>query len=131
MPWRVAMLFGVVLGLPLVVGNRIDMSGPAWSVVRDAPGGVAVCCAAGFLGASKGREFDQGIVAVLGAIIIANVIAASVTLLSLSAGHSWSAAIEALDLPLPGMLLLGLPAGAVGAGIAIWCSHRTAQTLKR
>ena len=123
-PWRVATLFGVLLGLPLVVGNVIEVSGPVWHVVGDAPGGVAVCLAAGFVGASRGREFDQGILAVLVAIVIANLMGVIVIVSSLPETHSWSAVVEALDLPLGGMLLLGIPAGTVGAGIATWLNHR-------
>jgi hypothetical protein len=127
MPWRVATLFGVLLGLPLVVGNLIEMSGPVWRVLGDAPGGVAVCFAAGFVGASRSREFDQGILAVLAAIVIANLMGAIVIVSSLSGTHSWSAVIEALDLPLVGMLFLGIPVGTVGAGMATWLSHRAPQ----
>ena len=129
-PWRVAALFGVLLGLTLVVGNMVAISGPVWRVLGKAPLGIAVCFAAGLVGASRRREFDQGILAVLAAIIIATVIGAIVIVSSLPGTRSWSAVVEALDLPLPGMLLLGVPAGTVGAAIATWRSHRaSAATL--
>ena len=129
MPWLVATLFGVLLALPLVVRNMIVVTGPVWHALGDAPGGVAVCFAAGFAGASRGREFDQGILAVLAAIIIANVICASVVVSSLAGTHSASAVVEALDLPLGGMLLLGIPVGTVGAGIATWLNHRSSAAM--
>ena len=119
LPWRVAALFGVVLALPLVVGNVIAVPhvlGPAI--------GLPTCFAAGFAGASRGREFDQGLVAVFAAIVIANLVGAIVIVSSLAGTHSAGAVVDALDLPLPGMLLLGVPVGTVGAGIATWLSHR-------
>ena len=123
MPWRVAVLFGLLLALPLVVGNMIAVSGPVWRVLGEGSG-VAVCFAAGLAGASRRREFDQGILAVFAAIVIANLVGAIVIVSSVAGTHSASAVVEALDLPLPGMLLLGVPVGTVGAGIATWLSHR-------
>ena len=123
LPWRVAALFGVLLALPLVVGNVIAVSGPVWRVLGEGTG-VAVCFAAGLAGASRRREFDQGILAVFAAIVIANLVGAIVIVSSVAGTHSASAVADALDLPLPGMLLLGVPVGTVGAGIATWLSHR-------
>lgn len=122
-PWRVAALFGVLLALPLVVGNVVTVSGPIWRVLGEGSG-VAACFAAGLVGASRRREFDQGILAVFAAIVIANLVGAIVIVASLAGTHSAGAVVEALDLPLPGMLLLGVPVGTVGAGIATWLSHR-------
>ena len=86
--------------------------------------GLATVVGAGITGVSRGREFDQGILAVLGAIILANLVGAIAIVSSLPETHSWSAVVEALDLPLPGMLLLGVPVGTVGAGIAAWLNRR-------
>ena len=110
-PWLVATAFGVVLALILVVGNVIPIAQPFGVAL-----GVAACFAAGMIGASGGREFDQGIAAVLVAIVIANVIGAVASLATNPA--------SALDLPLPGMVLLGLPAGTVGVCVAAWLTHR-------
>ena len=118
-PWRVATLFGVLLALLLVAGNVIPVTQPFGTGL-----GVAACLAAGIVGASRGREFDQGIAAVLVAIVIANVFGAMMIVSSLAGTHSASALVDALDLPLPGMLMLGVPVGTVGAGIATWLSHR-------
>jgi len=119
-PWRVATLFGVFLGLTLVVGDVIPVTQPLRTAL-----GVATCLAAGYVGASRGREFDQGILAVFTAIVIANLVAAAVIVVSSpTALNSASALFDALDLPLPGMLLLGVPVGTIGAGVAAWRSHR-------
>jgi hypothetical protein len=123
MPWRVATLFGAFLALTLAANDMAVTSGLARHVLREGLG-LAVCFAAGLVGASRGREFDQGILAVLAAIVIANVVGAMVIVSSLAGAHSAGAVGEALDLPLPGMLLLGVPIGTVGAGIATWLSHR-------
>jgi hypothetical protein len=84
--------------------------------------GVAACFAPGLVGASGGREFDQGILAVFAAIIVAFVIGAGV----LIATNSMNALV-----PLPAMILLGLPIGTVGAGIAAWLSHRHAMEVAK
>ena len=122
MPWRVATLFGAFLALTLVANSLAVTSGLTRHVLREGSG-LAVCFAAGLAGASRGREFDQGILAVLAAIVIANLVGA-IVIVSSAGAHSTGAVAEALDLPLPGMLLLGVPIGAVGAGIATWLSHR-------
>jgi len=127
-PWGVATVFGVVLGLMLVAGDMVSMSGPVPHLLKVGPA-LAACFAAGLLGAGRGREFDQGILAVLAAILIANLIdlmagLAVIGVSSLAATNSASAITEALDLPLPGMLLLGLPVGTLGAGVGAWLTHR-------
>src|SRR5688572_12886208 len=119
MPWRVATVFGAFLGVTLVVGSAIPVLQPLGMAL-----GLATVVASGTIGASRGREFDQGILAVLGAIILANLVGAIAIVSSLPGPHSWSAVVEALDLPLPGMLLLGVPVGTVGAGIAAWLNDR-------
>lgn len=118
-PWRVATLFGAILALSLVADDVVAFLGPVRHGLA-AGIGLAACCAAGLVGASRGREFDQGILAVVTAIVIANVLAAIAIVPSLAATHSAGALIQALDLPLPGMLLLGIPAGTVGACLAAW-----------
>jgi hypothetical protein len=123
-PWRIAAVSGVLLALTAVVGNVIAVSGPVWHALGREPGGMAVCFAAGLVGASRRREFDQGILAVIAAIVIANLVDATVIVFSLAGTHSARAVVDALDLPLPGMLLLGVPVGTMGAGIATWLSHR-------
>jgi hypothetical protein len=115
MPWRVATVFGAFLGVTLVAGNAMPVLQPL---------GLATVVAAGVMGASRGREFDQGILAVLGAIVLANVFGAIAIVSSLPGTLSWSAVVDALDLPLPGMLILGVPVGTVAAGIATWLNHR-------
>jgi hypothetical protein len=105
-PWRVTVLFGVVLGLSIIFAD---------SSVVSIPAGLATCCAAGFVGASRGREFDQGLLAVIGAILIGNLIGLIAAL---------RASAFPLDLPLLGMLLLGVPVGTVGAGVGAWVSYR-------
>jgi drug/metabolite transporter (DMT)-like permease len=123
LPWRVATVFGALLSLILVAGDVVAMSGLLRHVLGEGTA-VAACFAAGFVGASRRREFDQGILAVFAAIVIANLVGAIVIVSSLAGTHSASAVAEALDLPLPGMLLVGVPIGTVGAGIATWLSHR-------
>ena len=112
MSWRAATVFGAFLGLTLVVGDVIPALQPLGTAL-----GVATCLAAGIVGASRGRAFDQGIATVFAAIVIA-VIAVVVVM------SSRAASAEPLDLPAEGMLLLGVPVGAVGAGIASWLNHR-------
>ena len=119
MPWRVATVFGAFLGVTLVAGNAIPVLQPLGLAL-----GSATVVAAGIIGASRGREFDQGILAVLGAIVLANLVGAIAIVSSLPGTYSWSALVEALDLPLPGMLVLGVPVGTVGAGFATWLNHR-------
>jgi len=119
MPWRVATVFGAFLGLTLVAGNAMPVLQPSGMAL-----GLATVVAAGVMGASRGREFDQGILAVIGAIVLANVIGAIAIVSSLPGTLSWSAVVDALDLPLPGMLILGIPVGTVAAGIATWLNHR-------
>jgi drug/metabolite transporter (DMT)-like permease len=111
-PWRAATVFGAFLGLILVVGDVIPVLQPLGTAL-----GVATCLAAGVGGASRGREFDQGIATVFAAIVIALI--SFVVVMS-----SPAASAEPLDLPAGGMLLLGVPVGAVGAGIATWLNHR-------
>ena len=114
------------MGLILVAGNVTGIPhllGPGI--------GVPTLFAAGLVGASREREFDQGILAVLAAILIANVIGAIVIVSSLPGTHSASAVMDALDLPLPGMLLLGVPVGTVGAGVAAKRSHRASAAAQR
>lgn len=110
-PWPVAILFGAILGLMLMAGNVITISHSLGGAL-----GMAACLAAGMAGASRGREFDQGILAVLAAIVIANVIGAVAIVATNPASP--------LDLPLPGMLLLGLPVGTVGAALGAWLTRR-------
>jgi len=106
-PWRVTALFGAFLGLLIIMPDAVaPMSQPA---------GLTACFAAGFVGASRGRQFDQGLLAVFGAILIGNLIGLIGELL---------ASAVVLDLPLPGMLLLGVPVGTVGAGTGAWISYR-------
>ena len=115
-PWLVAIVFAALLALDIVVGNVFTIPHiPHVFLLREGPG-LAACFAAGLVGASRGREFDQGLVAALSAIVIANLIGAAVSIATDPA--------SALDLPLPGMVLLGVPLGAVGAGIGTWLSHR-------
>jgi hypothetical protein len=108
-PWSVATLFGAVLVLIMVVSHMVAPHVFVWQV------GVAACFAPGLVGASRGREFDQGILAAFAAIVIAFVIGAGV----LIATNSMNALV-----PLPAMILLGLPIGTVGAGVGTWLSHR-------
>jgi hypothetical protein len=119
MPWRVATVFGALLGVTLVAGNVIPVLQPLGMAI-----GVATVVVAGIIGASRGREFDQGILAVLGAIVLANLVGAFAIVSSLPGTDSWSAVVGALDLPLPGMLMLGVPVGTVAAGVATWLNHR-------
>lgn len=115
-PWLVAIVFGALLALDIVVDNVFTIPHiPHVFLLREGPG-LAACFAAGLVGASRGREFDQGLAAVLAAIVIANLIGAWVSMAR--------DPTSALDLPLPGMMLLGVPLGTVGAGIGTWLSHR-------
>jgi hypothetical protein len=135
-PWRVATLFGALLGLTLVVGDVVTMSGlRPHGLVGTA---LATCFAAGLLGASRDHEFDQGILAALVAIVIANLIDLLAGLgvigaASLAGTNSASLVREATDLPLLGMMLLGLPVGTVGAGVGAWLRYRrvVAQIRRR
>jgi hypothetical protein len=127
MPWRVATVFGALLGLELVA----NMATPV---------GVATVFAAGLAGANlriapgihedgPPPAFVQGILTVFAAILLANLIlliaGAFVIAAATSAGTSSASLVrEATDLPLPGMVLLGVPVGSVGAGIGAWLSHR-------
>ena len=116
MPWRVATVFGAILGLELVANL------PTWV-------GAATCFAAGLVGTSRGREFHQGILAAFAAILLANLILLMAGLRVIwaasSAGTSSASLVrEATDLPLLGMILLGLPIGTAGAGIGAWLTHR-------
>ena len=125
---RVAVVFGVLLGLPLVSDNMVAMSGLVTPASRTGFG-LAVCFLAGIVGASRGREFYQGILAVFAAILIANLIGLAGGLFAIRAASltgtiSPSLVREATDLPLVGMVLLGLPVGTVGAGVGAWLSHR-------
>ena len=127
-PWRVAVLFGALLGLPLVSDNVVAMSGLVTPASRTGFG-LAACFAAGILGASRGREFHQGILAVFAAILIANLIGLAGGMFAIRAATlagtiSPSLVREATDLPLFGMLLLGLPVGTIGAGVGAWLSRR-------
>ena len=111
-PWNVATAFGVVLVLIMVVGNVVAPRAFVWKA------DVAACFAPGLVGASRGREFDQGILAVFAAIVIAFGIGAGI----LIATNSMNALV-----PLPAMILLGLPIGTVGAAVGAWlCNRRTA-----
>jgi len=106
---------------------------------------VATCFAAGLVGASLGisprtqdgvraiagtpQVFVQGILAVLAAILLANLIllmaGAWVIAAASSAGTSSASLVrDATDLPLIGMVLLGLPIGTVGAGVGAWLVYR-------
>ena len=126
-PWHVATLVGVFLGLTLIVGDVVSMSG---LVPHGLVGTALVACfVAGLLGVSRGRDFDQGISAVFAAILIANLIDLMAGLgvvgaASLAGTNSASLVREATDLPLLGMMLLGLPVGTVGAGVGAWLSYR-------
>jgi hypothetical protein len=127
-PMRVAVVFGVLLGLSLVSDRVVAVFGPVTPASRTAFG-LAVCFAAGIVGASRGREFYQGILAVFAAIITANLIGLAGGLLAIRAASlagttSPSLVRDATDLPLVGMVLLGLPIGTVGAGVGAWLSRR-------
>jgi hypothetical protein len=127
-PLRVAILFGVLLALSLFLPMTwFPMSGLAPHVLRTRTG-VALCFAAGLVGASRGREFYHGILAVFAAILIANLIgllgaAFAIRAATLAGTASPSFVRETTDLPLFGMVLLGLPVGTVGAGVAAWLRH--------
>jgi hypothetical protein len=127
-PMRIAVVFGALLGLPLVSDNLVAMSGLVTPASRTGFG-LAVCFAAGLVGAGRGREFVQGVLAVFVAILIANLIGLvggvlAIRAATLAGTASPSFVREATDLPLFGMLLLGLPVGTVGAGVGAWLSHR-------
>jgi hypothetical protein len=127
-PMRVAVAFGVLLGLPLVSDTAIAMSGLVTPASRTRFG-LAVCFAAGMVGASRGREFYHGVVAVFAAILIANLIGLAGGLFAIRAATlagtiSPSLVREATDLPLVGMVLLGIPIGTLGAGFGVWLRHR-------
>jgi hypothetical protein len=127
-PWRVAVVFGALLGLPLVSDNVVATAGLV-AHVSPTGLGVAACFAAGILGASRGRGFHQGVLAVFAPILIANLIGLAGGLFAIRAASlagtiSPSLVREATDLPLLGMVLLGLPVGTVGAGVGAWLSHR-------
>jgi hypothetical protein len=135
-PWRVATLFGALMGLSLIAGNVVAMSDPARRVFVLGEGpALAACFAAGLVGVSRGREFDQGVLAVFASIVIANLIDLMAGLgvigaASLAGTNSASLVREATDLPLLGMILLGVPVGTIGAGVAagvaVWLRHRHA-----
>lgn len=127
-PWRVAVVFGALLGLPLLSDNVVAMAGRV-AYVSPTGLGVAACFAAGLVGACRGREFYQGVLAVFWAILIANLIGlaggvVAIRAATLAGTISPSLVREATDLPLLGMVLLGLPVGTVGAGVGAWLSRR-------
>jgi hypothetical protein len=132
-PWRAATVFGAILGLELVVSDLVTIPGQyifaTWV-------GVATCLAAGLVGARRGREFYHGILVVFVAILVANLIdllyGLAVIWAATSAGTASASLVrDATDLPLPGMVLLGLPVGTVGAGIAAWLGHRASLSRQK
>jgi hypothetical protein len=127
-PMRVAVVFGALLSLPVVSDSVVAMSGLVTPTSRTGFG-LAVCLAAGIVGASRGREFYHGVSAVFAAILIANVAGLAAGMLAIHAATvagtiSPSLVREATDLPLFGMVLVGLPTGTLGAGVGAWLSHR-------
>ena len=115
-PWSVVTVFSAVLGLILVVASAIRIPLPLGEATS-----LAACFAAGMVGASRGREFDHGILAVLVAIVLANVIGVPTIIATKSASalHIVPARFGGLR-----MLVLGLPVGTAGAAVGAWLSHR-------
>jgi hypothetical protein len=138
-PWLVVVLCGVLLGLSFVGRVFFDILvpttdyGPRSSVTTWV--GLGICFAAGFAGASWGRRFHQGILAVFATILAGFVLAILGGLVSVM-GLSMVRAIdfsrnmaEALDVPLPVMLVVGGAVGTIGAGLATRLSHRPRHYL--
>jgi len=129
-PWRVATAFGLLFGLSWAAIGAMELSAIRVPYVNNSGLlGLAIFFAAGFVGASRGRQIDQGFSAVLVAIFIGfavAMIAGPLTVLAVSSQITVDiprAMWEATDVPLPQMLLLGLPVGALGAGLATWLRH--------
>src|SRR5262245_44230801 len=70
-PWRVAVIFGAGLGLTFVAQGVLEMFAvPIPRAINGGLPGLAMIFAAALIGASRGREFDQGLSAAFMTIMI-------------------------------------------------------------
>ena len=133
-PWGVVGVCGVLLGLVLVGRVLLDAIIPTADYApRSAVTtwlGLLICLAAGFAGASRGRLFHQGVLAVFGTISLGFVVAivggpmSVVGMAMVSAIDYPRNIVEALDVPLPMMLVVGGVVGTVSAFVAALLNER-------
>jgi hypothetical protein len=130
-PWRVVAPWGVALGATFVIRELFDIffiptTDYGLRSSLSTKSGLAICFAAGFQGAWRTRHLGQGSFVALASILVGffvAIIGDVATVLVVSTFHNLDlsrAVGEALEVPLPVMLVIGGIAGTAGAAVAAW-----------
>lgn len=137
-PWRAAAISGIALGTTFVIRQLYDIFIPtadyAFRSAVSTWSGLAICFAAGFRGAWRTRRLEQGSLVTLATIVVGFLVAivgGVITVLVVFMFHNLDlsrALGDALEVPLPVMLVIGGIAGTVGASVAVWLAHRRPQS---
>ena len=131
-PWRAAAVWGIALGATFVCGEVAGLYGfsprlpsylarPHWLDLV----GVAICFSAGFQAAWRSRDFGHGGLVALTAIVVGFAVAivgdvSAVLIISRFRQLDLIARLyDAIEVPLPIMLMLGGSLGVTGAALAV------------